>query len=349
MSERRRLHIGHHFFGSGNVGDDLMLAGFLQAVGDGVELTCCSACDVESQRRRFPSVRWLPYTLEAREQAVRECGAWVGVGDTPFQLSVGPWFLEHLRGELEMCRRLGKPMTFVGVGVGDAEALADDRARAVLDYATAVWARDQWSADAMSKACDARKVRLGGDLAHVWLRAHPPRRSSPEPDVTGYVLNFEDPRQFRREALCALVESLPASQKQRWLVQEVRPLPGSEMELWSGLPGPCIQRLDLRKPDYAAGSVDDLLAPWGAPARVLSSRYHGALVAAWAGSRVVAIERSVKVSGLVSELELVGLPALHDAQAVRAALDRPAPVSKSALHALAARAAAGCAELLAAF
>ena len=27
-----RLHIGHHFFGAGNVGDDLMLAGFLVGI-----------------------------------------------------------------------------------------------------------------------------------------------------------------------------------------------------------------------------------------------------------------------------------------------------------------------------
>ena len=27
-----RVHIGHHFYGTGNIGDDLMMAGFLEAL-----------------------------------------------------------------------------------------------------------------------------------------------------------------------------------------------------------------------------------------------------------------------------------------------------------------------------
>ena len=358
MSNPRRLHIGHHFFGSGNVGDDLMLAGFLSAAAASaehvepvlraVELTCCSNCDVESQQRRFPQVRWLPYTTVARAAAVQACDAWVGVGDTPFQLSVGPWFLDHLRGEVDLCRAAGKPMYFLGVGVSEVGALEDERGRAVLEYATRIWARDPYSADALALACAPGKVHLGADLAHLAVRALPPP-AAPEPGVTGYVLNFEDPHQFRREALCAFVEAQPPERFQRWLVQEVRPLEGSEMEIWANLPGRCRQHLDLRKPDYhMAGTVQALLEPWGAPAQVVSSRYHGALVAAWSGSRVVAIERSGKVKGLATELGLASLPALHDADEVRAALDRVAPVSRTLLNALADRAAAGCGELLSA-
>jgi hypothetical protein len=348
MSTPRRLHIGHHFFGSGNIGDDMMLAGFLHAIGQEVELTCCSNCDVDSQRRRFPRVQWLPYTMEARAAAVRACDAWVGVGDTPFQLSVGTWFLDHLSGEADLCRAAGKPMYFVGVGVSEVGALEDERGRAVLDYATRVWARDPYSAEALALACAPGKVHLGADLAHLCLRALPPP-AAPEAGVIGYVLNFEDPHQFRREALCAFVEAQPPERFQRWLVQEVRPLEGSEMEIWANLPGRCRQYLDLRKPDYhMAGTVQALLEPWGTPAQVVSSRYHAALVSAWNGSRVVAVERSGKVKGLAAELGLASLHALHDADEVRAALDRAAPVSRALLNSLADRAAAGCAELLAA-
>ena len=126
---------------------------------------------------------------------------------------------------------------------------------ALLDYAARVWARDAWSAEALAGACDPAKVELGADLAHLPLRAAR-RPGPPEENVTGYVLNFEDPHPFRREALCAFIESQPPDHVQRWLVQEVRTLSGSEMELWSTLPGGCRQLLDLRKPDYAtAGSV----------------------------------------------------------------------------------------------
>jgi polysaccharide pyruvyl transferase WcaK-like protein len=342
-----RLHVGHHFFGSGNIGDDLMLAGFLQAVarsGRRVGLTCCCAFDTHSQRRRFPQIDWLPYTATTRDAAIAACDAWVGVGDTPFQLSVGAWFLEHLRGELETCRRHRKPMYFVGVGVGDPQAVADERAAAVLEYASRVWARDEWSAQMLSKACGAARISPGADLAHVYLAGH--SFGEPESAVVGYAMNFEDPSQFSADALCELVRTESAQKQQRWLVQEVRTLPGSEMALWAALPEPCRRRLGLRRPEYTAGSVADLLRSWGTPSHVLSSRYHAALIAAWMGARVVAVERSGKISGLVSELGITGLPTLRDAVAAGTALHGATPVSIEVLRSLADRAAASCRDLL---
>jgi polysaccharide pyruvyl transferase WcaK-like protein len=284
--------------------------------------------------------------MEARDAAVAACDAWVGVGDTPFQLSVGPWFLEHLRGELDLCRRHGKRMFFAGVGVSEPAALRDVRGTAVLEYATRVWARDALSAQWLSRVCDPAKVGTGADLAHVYLRSLPPFEA-PEPGVAGYVLNFESKSQFNRDALCALVEDAAARwPRQRWLAQEVRSLEGSEMQLWAALPEPCRARLELRVPDYGRGALGDLLSPWGVPSHLLSSRYHGALIGAWMGARVVAFERSAKVSGLVAELGVIGLPALLDAPRIHAAMDAAAPIQPEKLQALAARAAAGCADLV---
>src|SRR5262245_9671031 len=121
------IHIGHHFFGAGNFGDDLMLQGFLDAcAGREDTFTCCMPFG--SQHRRFPRVEWRSYEAAAREQSVRDCDVWLGLGGTPFQSDSGPWFLEHLAEELELCRRFRKPMYFLGVGVGNREALADPRA-----------------------------------------------------------------------------------------------------------------------------------------------------------------------------------------------------------------------------
>lgn len=346
-----KLHIGHHFFGSGNIGDDLMLAGFLaslEAAGaTDVELTCCSAFDIESQRRRFPQVTWLPYSPEARAAAVEACDAWVGVGDTPFQIVVGPWFLDHLAAERDLCRKHGKSMYFVGIGVNEAEALDDPRAQDVLAGAAHVWARDARSAGLVAGACDPVKLSIGADLAHVALRDHA-RRCPPriEAGVTGYVLNFEDPRQLDRDALAALLSN-PGPDSPRWLVQETRPLPGSELDLFKALPPACRDSVLLCAPAYRdARTIDELLRPWSAPQYVLSSRYHGALAAAWLGCRVVAVERSVKLKGLASQAGLVSLPALHDAAAVRQALEAARPVPRALLERLADRAAASCRHLL---
>src|SRR5213080_4514018 len=125
-----RIHIGHHFFGSGNIGDDLMLAGFLRAVersGVAVELTCATACDAGSQRARFPQVTWMGYDLQTRQRCIRECDVWCGVGDSPFQTDSGPWFLDHLTQDVALCDEYGKGMFFLGVGVNDLEAMQDPR------------------------------------------------------------------------------------------------------------------------------------------------------------------------------------------------------------------------------
>ena len=54
------LHIGHTFFGAGNIGDDLVLAGFLDGISGapGLRLTCGTRYDIASQRRRFPQIEW---------------------------------------------------------------------------------------------------------------------------------------------------------------------------------------------------------------------------------------------------------------------------------------------------
>lgn len=341
-----RLHIGHHFFGAGNLGDDLMLAGFLDALGAcgrAVQMTCASAFNTGSQSRRFPQIDWLPYDPAAREAAIDACDAWVGVGDTPFQIVVGPWFLDHLASELELCRRHRKPMYFVGIGVNEPAALDDRRSGDLLAYATHLWTRDSRTAELLAAAGAGDKVTAAADLAHIHLSRRPaPNR---EQDVVGYVLNFEDPAQFDPNAFCHVLDRLD-DRRQRWLVQENRSLAGSERATFDRLPVSCRERLELRVPDYEHGSMDALLDAWGGPGTLVTSRYHAAVIGAWAGARVVAIERSEKIRGLVAQAPIVGLPDLTDATAVLAAIARAEPVGRAALDALARRASDSCGALV---
>lgn len=343
-----RLHIGHHFFGAGNLGDDLMLAGFLEALarqGRAVELTCCIPFDPASQRRRFPHVTWLPYDDESRRGAIRQCDAWVGLGGTPFQVVVGPWFLEHLAEELEACRQFGKPMHFLGVGVNEAEALDDLRARQVLDYAGRVWVRDVLSGEMLQRHCDPRRVAFAADLSHVYLRALRDRLPPVDAEAVGYVLNFEDPGHFDAAALCSLVQAQPQA-SHRWLAQEVRRLEGSELALLETLPPECRQRLEVRVPDYAAATTEELAMAWRAPGRLVTSRYHAAILGAWTGARVVAVERSEKIRGLVRQMGMASVPALTDADRVRRALDAATAVPLETLDRLAEGAESACRQLL---
>jgi polysaccharide pyruvyl transferase WcaK-like protein len=326
------IHIGHHFYAAGNVGDDLMIAGFLAALrerGVKLRLTCCTPFDLASQRRRFPEIDWLDYTPDVREACVWSCDAWLGLGGSPFQGDQSTWFLDHLVDELSLCRRHGKPMYFLGISLNHRRDLDHAHTKQVLDAASHVWTRDAASAELIGGS----RVTAGADLSHIYLRS----RSAPrvEGGVVGFVLNFEDASQFRLEA----IESVLNEVNPRWLLQEVRELPGSEAAILRRLS----RTLDIRTPAYAsATSIDELLDTWGNPARVVTSRYHGVIVGAWAGARVVAIERSAKVHGIVEQTGCVARPAFTSAADVLRALEHAEPVSRERLETLAARSADCC-------
>jgi hypothetical protein len=334
-----RVHIGHHFYGAGNIGDDLMMGGFLAAVarcaaGRAVELTCASAFDLASQRRRFPQVEWVAYEPAVRERCVRACDVWLGLGDTPFQTAVGNWFYYHLAEELALCRRHGKPMYFLGVGVEHESAVVgNDLAAPILRAARHVWARDEQTARWLAAAAGERKVTAAADLAHAYLRGRV--RLPAEAGVTGLVLNFEDPRRFNPAALLALVEHCPDRRAYRWLVQEVRALAGSETWTYRALSTPLRRRLEVRAPDYARGTLDGLLDAWGAPDTLITSRYHAAVAGAWWGARVVAVCRSGKVRGWVEQGGVTGLDAFGDVTEIRRAAAAARPVPPDRLAALA--------------
>ena len=321
-----------------------MLAGFLAGVAEfDIRLTCASAFDLDSQKHRFPQVEWLPYDGPAREAAMDASDAWVGVGDTPFQIVVGPWFLEHLEADLELCRRHRKPMFFLGVGVNEPGALDDRRARQVLEYASHIWARDARSAELLENCGAAGKVSQAADLAHVWLRG----RVWPkvEHDVIGYVLNFEDLEQFNPQAVADLVEG-GGVMKHRWLVQETRPLQGSEQDLLSHLPQNVRSRLDVRTPAYARGTLEELVSSWGVPGSVVSSRYHAGLIAAWSQAHVLMVERNEKVRGLAGQIQLTSVPSFRNANEIRRKLDEAKRVERRRLEDLADQAIRSCRELL---
>jgi len=340
-----RIHIGHHFYGSGNIGDDLMLAGFLDYFNERnkpVELTCCSSCDLQAMARRFGQVRWQGYETDTRKRCVAECDAWLGLGDSPFQTARGDWFLDHLVQEAEFCAAYKKPMFFLGIGVNDLPALEKKQTQAVLDRAQHLWTRDEASARLLGQICGTRKITAGADLAHLWLRRHGFAR--PEVGVNGYVLNFEADNVFKAEEFEKVLEA-QKQRRHRWLVQEVRELGQSERSLYKMLTEKARSAVEIRLPDYVrAGSMEELLERWGVPEVMLTSRYHTLLVGAWMGCRLVGIERNDKVSAMVKQLGVGGLKNMESAEEMRRAIEAAAPVSSSQLNAMAELAESNCAD-----
>lgn len=300
-----RVHVGHHFWGMGNVGDDCMLGGFLKVLrhhGAEVRLSCCATGNLAQLTLRFPQIEWLPYTSRHRLDALCKADVWLGLGDTPFQKDAGGWMERHLDEERAMCVALGLPMHFLCVGVGDHEAMRSRAFRRVLDAASHVWARDEMSFELLSQRIPGR-VSLAADLANILFReaAASARPSDTGPDI-GLLLHFENPGVLTLEKLEGCLNDRPAPAF--WVVQEQRAFAGSENGTWNSLPQALLARLRRLEPDWNAASLDELLRPWRFPPSLISSRYHGALWAAWQGCEVLIVARNEKLSGLARALQL---------------------------------------------
>lgn len=326
-----RVHIGHHFYGAGNVGDDLMMAAFLHAWrswGSPAQLSCCTPFDRTAQERRFPDIAWLPYDPAARAHAVRNCTVWLGLGGPAFETDSGEWMLEHLEAERLLCRKHGKPMFFLCVGVSNRDALKDPRARAVLEQAERVWTRDALVAEFLTSEGFGAKTEPGADLSHLVLARQAPLDWTS--GSLGWILHFDDVRKMSCAALEEAVKRL-AGRTHYWLVQEIRTLRGSERETFAALSEQVKSRMELRLLDYEANRADALLDAWPGCETVISSRFHGALAFAWRGARLALVERNDKLRGLARVLGCPVVPDACDADRLVDATERAQVVDRRVL------------------
>ena len=301
-----RIHIGVNFFGAGNIGDDVMMAGFLRALGqrgERVQLTCCTPHDIVSQRERFPNIDWRPDTELDRARAIGESDIWLALGGAPFQLQSGAWMRDHLLGQMGLIRSRALPMFYLGVGVEDSAALDDPAFRDLAGASAQIWCRDIASAHLLRK-WTAAPVTAGADLSHAYLSdpvAEPRATADSQNAELGLLLAFED--LTRCGDLNAALSTTPGD-RITWLVQEVRTFAGSESDIFNSLAMSRRARLQPAIPDYRAGSVGDLLSAWPRCGVVASSRYHGLCIMAWRGARLVAMRRSDKIATAAADLDI---------------------------------------------
>lgn len=346
------IHIGHHYFGAGNIGDDLTLAGFLGACDSfrhRLMLTCCTLFERASQTQRFSSIQWCPYDDATREHLIRNADVWLGVGDTPFQTDSGDWFINHLQQEMAICSRYKRPMYFLNVGVGNVTALDREDVREIVLSAERIWTRDDMSRQAIVKRTPEARVSTGADLAHTYLRtlALKGLLAPSTPDVVALVLNFEKlPTEHLIDDLADTIRKSPPG-RFLWLFQECRKFPWNEAALLEELPPGVQSMLAFKRLQYQQATSVELAQLLSAGSVMLTSRYHAALAASWAGARVSVYPRSDKVASLIEE---IGVPPIggFGLELISAAIDRSRHVPLSVLAGLADRAEAACRELFAA-
>jgi Polysaccharide pyruvyl transferase len=329
-----------------------MLAGFLtgcRSFRDRLMLTCCTPFERASQAHRFSSIQWYPYDDAIRDQLIREADVWLGVGDTPFQTDSGDWFITHLQKEMAMCLEHKRPMYFLNVGVGNVSALDREDVREIIRNAERIWTRDEFSRQAIVTHLPEGRVSPGADLAHIYLRTLALRGplAHDTHDGVALVLNFEKlPTEHLIDDLIATIRRFPPG-RFLWLFQECRKFPWSEAALFELFPPDVQSMLVPKSVQYQQATIVELAHILSAGSIMLTSRYHAAVAATWAGSRVSAYPRNDKVVGLIEEICVPPFGAFNF-EGISAAIERSRPVPETVLSNLADRAEAACIEWFAA-
>jgi len=310
---RRAVYIGFDFWGHGNIGDDLMIAGFQKALSSyqGVRFNTHVATGyfIESQQKRFPDIAWhraLPDHAQDRASGIHT--TWVGPGATPFQLTCGDYVLKYWLEQLPLIRNFDRKC-LVNVGAELEIEPEKEKFSFIAGVFDKISTRDQHSADILIKMLGqpGAKVFSGADLANIILADYADIRRSARKKfnlgviIAGDTLSDED---------IAGAEDFLAT---RWrptsfIAGDVRDIERHECRIYKQMTVDwgwwARRKLVLSVPDYMNGDFRALLSPIDDCSTVISSRYHGILIAAWMGCKVAAIARSSKIPPLAEALRI---------------------------------------------
>jgi polysaccharide pyruvyl transferase WcaK-like protein len=356
MAIPAKMLMGFDYYGAGNAGDDLMVGGFLRALellgfDRPLELFSFYYEDPASQRRRFPQIQWIDKRQGhwINNPALRGVDCWAGVGDTPIQMTSGPWFFDALRADVPHVGRF--PIRrLINVGA-ESEVLSHEMSLAhLLQTFERITTRDGMSLGVYrALGAPEGRCRAGADLAHLFLRdfaaaAAPAREFDLGVVIAGDTLSDAD-----IETVGEFLLQAPA--KVAFIANETRPKATMERGIYDRLVkrhGPrMLAAAQLLVPDYAQGSMADLLEPIAKCRTILSSRYHAALAAAWLGCKVGVIARSSKLQAIAEELRVPVLAPPLAGDALRQLADRATPVPRQLLADLAGKAVEGVSFALA--
>ena len=123
-------------------------------------------------------------------------------------------------------------------------------------------------------------------------------------------------------------------------------MPGMENDWWRRFSESLRQRLTIFNLDWestcSTSPVDFL--KW--PAKVISSRYHGALLAVWIGAKVLIVARSGKLTGLADQFGLPRVNSVSEVSEIISGVSAAATISLDRLESLAEIAAASVRDWL---
>jgi polysaccharide pyruvyl transferase WcaK-like protein len=316
----KNIFLGFDFYGAGNVGDDLMLHGFLNSIKSfnntyPFHFGCIIPHNIISQRKRFKDIEWFLTNEVNREEIISKFDYWVGVGGTPFQMTSGPWLINKLLDDVQIIRKIKIPMFMIGVG-GEKESLkVSDKIKQILKEVRFIATRDEFSQKLLIEDFDTdkAKVLLGSDLAHIALEEifHSLQISTNVPKKYDLAVTYYSETKNNNELIQVrdFLKHIAKTHSVVFVGNETRKGMGAEYDIYQSMfkgiknlfQKPSVQYF---MPNYNSNSVEDLVKHFQEYGVFMSSRYHAILTAAWAGCKVVALGRSSKIKALAEELNI---------------------------------------------
>ncbi len=295
------------FYGAGNIGDDLMLDGFINHFQSGSgKIFCTIPRDSSCQNFRFPAVDFIEKSK--RYIVANSCPVWIGVGDTPVQTKSGDWFLMKLERDVENLSMTDSKWFMLGVGAEEEAVSRKERYSKVLSHAHRVWTRDEHSRDVLvnSFGMEPSKVSASADLANVSLFTMFGNAGNSEIRKFSLGLCYYDEKSDDEsiENIRKFFRNISAQKKRSvFFANDVNDKGMFERELYGKIISPGMRifpgKTRFFAPDYFSNTpLKELVGHYSDYETVMTSRYHALLTAAWAGCRVISLERSSKVTAL---------------------------------------------------
>jgi polysaccharide pyruvyl transferase WcaK-like protein len=306
-----QILLGFDFYGAGNIGDDLMMAGLIDALFMNQDSAGCpsysiSAHNIQSQRLRFPQISWIAHR-RAAPLTFPSDNLWIGAGGTPFQLTCGTWLLRRLLKDLA-CIRKFKRKVLINVGAESEISPKTAKYSHCANSFDAISTRDKQSTNILTQMLDVSPDRVftGGDLANISLPNILSSKAISKIACLGMIIAGDTLSRADINVIGDFIANrdIPV----HLIAQETRNAHFCERHVYKRLSRWLRPRfsknITLSIPDYNCGSLYDLIKPIAQCETVISTRYHGLLTAAWAGCRVAAIARSSKVAALAENLSV---------------------------------------------
>lgn len=310
-----KLFMGFNFYGAGNVGDDLMLAGLTEHLKSkpDYEVSCFCPYNINSQRKRFPEIKWYKEYRRInilhsyyRQRIIKKHDKWIGVGDTPFQNTGGSWLVDHI---LNDCEKISIPKYMLGVGAEKEAIDLKDRISRIIDSMEKIWTRDRFSEEFLSyisKNEGKYKIIEGCDLANISLYKIFKKNNELDNRKIDIGFNFfaEEKNIEDINQICDFINKISSNKSILYFANETRKGPYFEYGYYKLINKRIQSKIQFFSPSYSDDTIEDLVSHYKNYKVVITSRYHSLLIAAWAGCKVVCLHRSSKVSELAKQLDI---------------------------------------------